>query len=157
MRRKLPWHVTLLIWLVLSLTIWHIARATTSILWRDTLEKYVPYPGPFYIGLSGAVWALTGIFLLWSILRGERWTRPALLIVSGAYAAWVWADRLWVQAQMRANWPFALVVTILLLAYTTVVVLHPHNRIYFEREAYERESQNPPSARDESQIAARRR
>jgi len=144
-RLKLPWHVTLLIWLVLTLTIWHFARVITSILWRDTLDKYALHPGPLYIGLSGAVWALTGIFLLWSILRGERWTRPALLIASGLYAAWVWSDRLFVQAQMRANWPFALVVTILLLAYTTVVVLHPRNQIYFEREAYERESQNPPS------------
>lgn len=144
--RKPPWHVTLLIWLVLSLTTWHIVRAATSILWRDTLEKYASYPGPLYIGLSGAVWALTGIFLLWSILRGERWTRPALLIASGLYAAWVWADRLFVQAQMRANWPFALIVTILLLVFTTAVVLHPRNQIYFEREAYERESQDPSTA-----------
>lgn len=146
MRHKRPLNVTLFIGLVLSLTVWQIARIAASILWRDTLEKYASYPGPLYIGISGAVWALTGIFLLWSILRGERWTRPALLIASGLYAAWVWADRLFVQAQMRANWPFALMVTIFLLVYAAAVVLHPRNQIYFEREAYERESQNPPPA-----------
>ncbi|MCL4531385.1 MAG: hypothetical protein M1282_18530, partial [Chloroflexi bacterium] len=72
--------------------------------------------------------------------------RAAILIASSLYAVWVWADRLFVQTRMQANWPFDLAATIILLAYTAIVVLNPRNRIYFEREAYERESQNPPSA-----------
>jgi hypothetical protein len=132
-------------WLVLFFTTWQVARFATGILWRDTLEKYAPHPGPIYIGISGAVWGLAGIFLLWSIARGERWTRYALLIASGLYAAWIWVDRLFVQAQMRSNWPFALSMTIILLAFTIAVVLNPRYRIYFEREAYERGSQNSTS------------
>ncbi len=146
MRRRLPFPLTLLFLLILLITGLQAVRLITSIAWRNTLELYAPNPGPFYIGASGAFWLLTGLFLLWSIWSGARWNRAAILLASGLYAAWVWADRLFVQAQMRANWPFDLAVTILLLAYTAAVVLDPRNRIYFEREAYERKSKNPPSA-----------
>jgi hypothetical protein len=146
MRRKSPFSVTLLIWLVLFFTGWHAVRFATSIAWNDTLDTYAPQPGAVYVGGTGAIWTLAGIFLLWSIRRGAGWTRKALLITSGLYAAWVWVDRLFVQAQMQASWPFALLATILLLAYTAAVVLNPHNQVYFERETYERESKNPPPA-----------
>ncbi len=72
--------------------------------------------------------------------RGKRWTRKAFILASSLYAAWVWADRLFVQAQMRANWPFDLLLTIVLFVFTIIVVLDPRNKIYFERETYERES-----------------
>ena len=146
MRRKLPFSLTLLFLLILLLTIWEAIRFVTSIAWRGALELYAPNPGPFYIGATGAFWMLAGLFLLWSVWVGVRWNRAAILIASGLYAAWVWADRLFVQAQVRANWPFDLAVTIILLAYTAAVVLNPRNRIYFERETYERESKDQPSA-----------
>jgi len=72
--------------------------------------------------------------------RGKRWTRMTFLLASSLYAAWVWADRLFVQNRMRANWPFDLVLTIVWLVFTIMVVLDPRNKIYFERETYERES-----------------
>ncbi len=146
MRRKLPFSLTLLFLLILLLTVGQGIRFITSIAWRDTLELYAPNPGPLYIGATGVVWTLVGLFLMWSIWVGVRWNRIAILIASGLYAAWVWADRLFIQTQMRANWPFDLAVTIILLAFTVAVVLDPRNKIYFEREAYERESKSPPSA-----------
>ncbi len=145
MRRKLPFSLTLLFLLILLLTVGQGIRFITSIAWRDTLELYAPNPGPLYIGATGVVWTLGGLFLMWSIWVGVRWNRIAILIASGLYAAWVWADRLFIQTQVRANWPFDLAVTIILLAFTVAVVLDPRNKIYFEREAYERESKNPPS------------
>jgi hypothetical protein len=146
MKLKPSLSVTLLIWLVLSFTGWNAVRFATSLAWNDTLDTYAPRPGAFYIGGTGAVWTLAGIFLLWSIWRGAGWTRKALLTASGLYAAWVWMDRLFVQARTQANWPFALLSTILLLAYMVAVVLNPHNQVYFERETYERKSKNPPPA-----------
>ena len=140
MHRKLPIRILLLLGLVFGTTCWQAIRFITSIAWRVTLETYEPYPGPIYIGITGTFWALTGLFLLWSIWRGRRWTRMAFVLASSLYAAWVWADRLFVQNQMRANWPFDLVLTIVLLVFTIIVVLDPRNKIYFERETYERES-----------------
>ena len=140
MRRRLPIRIILLLGLVFCMTGWQAIRFVTSITWSVTLETYEPYPGPIYIGITGTFWTLTGLFLLWSVWRGKRWTRMAFLLASSLYAAWVWADRFFVQNQMRANWPFDLVLTIVLLVFTIIVVLDPHNKIYFERETYERES-----------------
>src|SRR5262245_51939253 len=146
MSQKPPLSVTLLAWLVLSFTAWHATRFVTSLAWDQTLQTYAPRPGPRYIGATGAIWALAGLFLLWSLRRRTPWTRIALLTAAGLYAAWVWIDRLWVQSEPHANWPFALAVTTLLLGFVAAVALHPKNRNYFERESYERESQNrPPS------------
>jgi hypothetical protein len=140
MHRKLPIRILLLLGLVFGTTCWQVIRFITSIAWRVTLETYEPYPGPIYIGITGTFWALTGLFLLWSTWRGRRWTRMSFVLASSLYAAWVWADRLFVQNQIRANWPFDLVLTIVLLVFTIIVVLDPRNKIYFERETYERES-----------------
>ena len=145
-RLKLSIQVTLLLWLVLILTAWNAVRLVTGITWRDTLETYVRYPGSIYIIATGSFWTLAGLFILWSWWNGKRFTRAALLIASGLYTLWGWADRLFVQAVMRPNWPFDLVVTILLLAFSAAVILNPKNLIYFQREAYERKSENPPSA-----------
>lgn len=131
---RFPRRVTLLMWLVLGFTAWNALRLAASIAWRDTLDLYASRPGPLYIGATGAVWAVAGLFLLWGFWRGRRWTRPALLIASGLYAAWAWADRLFVQALVRANWPFALLATMVLLAFVAAVVLDPHNQAYFERD-----------------------
>ena len=63
-----------------------------------------------------------------------------VFIASGLYAIWVWVDRLFLQTQLRANWPFDLALTIALFIFTTIILLDPRNKTYFERETYERES-----------------
>ncbi len=118
-------------WLVLIITAWNMVRLVTSVAWQKTLETFAPYPGPLYIGITGAIWTLLGLFLLWGFIRGARWTRVGFLTGGVVYSAWVWADRLFIQTQLRANWPFDLLVMILLLGYTGVIVLDPHNQIYF--------------------------
>jgi hypothetical protein len=123
--------ITLLLWLVLIITAWNFVRLVTSITWRDTLETYAPRPGPLYIGITGAVWTILGLFLLWSFIQGARWTRLVLLISGFVYSVWVWVDKLFVQTQLRPNWPFNLVTTIILFGFVIVVVLDPHNQIYF--------------------------
>jgi hypothetical protein len=143
---KFSFQVTLLLWLVLILTAWNIVRFATGIAWHETLATYAPNPGPGYIAATGALWALAGLFLLWCWWNRKSYTRAALLIVSGLYTVWSWADRLFVQTEMRANWPFDLLITIILLSYASVVVLNPKNLSYFQRETYERESKNHPSS-----------
>ena len=143
---KFSFQVTLVLWLVLILTAWNIVRFATGLAWRDTLMTYAPHPGPIYIARTGALWALTGFFLLWCWWNRRSYTRAALLITAGLYTAWSWADRLFVQAEMRANWPFDLLVTVVLLVFVSVVVLNPKNLNYFQRESYERKPKNHPSA-----------
>jgi hypothetical protein len=130
-KSKLPLRITLLLCLVLIITAWNLVRLLTSIGWRDTLETYDSYPGPIYIGLTGALWTLAGLFILWSFIKSAYWTRNAILISSFVYVIWFWMDRIFVQSQLRANWPFDLLATIILLGFISAVVLDPHNQIYF--------------------------
>jgi hypothetical protein len=135
----------LLLWLVLIITALNVVRLITAIAWRGPLASYMPVPGPVYVAVTGAIWALTGLFVLWSFWRGRYRTRWVLLIAAGSYAAWVWVDRLFVQAEPRADWLFTLLATILLLGYMAAVVLDPRNESYFRKETYERKPEEPSS------------
>jgi hypothetical protein len=127
---RLPLRITLLLWLVLIITAWNLIRLVTSIGWYDTLNTYAQRPGPFYIGVTGAIWTLIGLFLFWGFIRGAGWTRMAILAAGFIYGAWLWLDKLFIQPQLRVNWPFDLLITIILLGFITAVVLDPHNKIY---------------------------
>jgi hypothetical protein len=142
-RFALPFRITLLLVLVLSITTLSAVRLFTAIAWRSTLASYVPASLVVYIGLSGAIWTLAGLFLLRSFWRGARHARLAFLVGAAAYATWAWADRLFVQVGPRANWGFALAATVVLLAFVAVVVLNPRTQIYFGRESHEPTPEKP--------------
>jgi hypothetical protein len=141
-RSNLPFRITLALCLVLIMTAWNLARLWTSIAWRSTLEIYASSPGPLYIGLTGALWGAVGALLAWATWSRQRWALQALLGASAAYAAWAWADRLMVQAQIGANWPFAILMTVVVLGYVIAVAIDPRNRAYFGKEAHERQNKN---------------
>jgi peptidoglycan/LPS O-acetylase OafA/YrhL len=145
-RRKLPAGITIALWLVLITTAWSLIRLWTSMVWWGVLTHYAPQPGPLYVGASGAAWAVAGLALTWGFWRRRGWTPAALLASALGFAAWLWADRLLVQYRVGANWPFSLVVTLVVLGFITVVVLDPRNRLYFGKEADERESQARPTS-----------
>ena len=128
---KLPLRITLLLWLVLILTAWNIVRFATSLGWRDTLVTYAVRPGPFYIGLTGAIWTILGCVLLLGFTRGANWSRVSILVSGIAYFIWFWIDRLFVQPLLRANWPFDLLITVVILGFTIAVALDPDNQNYF--------------------------
>jgi hypothetical protein len=133
----------LLLAVVLSITAINAIRLFTAISWRTALGPYVPIRLVVYVGVTGAVWCLTGLYVLWSFWHGDRRTRKIFVVAAGAYAAWVWADRWFVQTGPRANWPFALLATIALVGYTAGVALDPRNESYFRKETYERKREKP--------------
>jgi hypothetical protein len=137
MRRSVPFRVTALVWVVLSLTAWNAVRLWTAIAWSARLAEFAPRPGPLYIAVTGAVWTAAGLAVLWAVWKRKTWAPKLLVGAAAAYTAWYWADRLLLQ-QGRANWGFVLAVNLLLLFH---VFLSIHSR-YFQREAYERESEN---------------
>ena len=131
---RFPFRITLLVWLVLITTVWNVVRLATAWFWRNNLETYTPHPGVLYIAITGLIWALVGLLVLWSFWRGIRWTRSIFLIAACAYCAWVWADRLIAQNHLQANWPFDLLITAVLLGFTAYEVLDTRNEIYFSKE-----------------------
>jgi hypothetical protein len=128
--------------MVLSLTAWNAAGLFTAVAWKSVLSEFATPLGTVYIGAVRALWTLVGLFLLWSVWRGKRWTRGAILAGAGAYAAWAWIDRLWIHFYMEPNWPFSLLASLVLLGFTTWIILDPNNITFFQKEAYERQPEH---------------
>jgi hypothetical protein len=130
---KFPFRVTLLLCLVLLFTAWNMLQAWTAFAWHDLLNEFSAQPGVWIIVLSGMSWALTGLFLMWSIWQGKAWGKILLFGTTTGYTAWYWGKQLIWQIP-RPNWPFAVILNLLLfifIIYTTKLST---------REAYERES-----------------
>ena len=126
---KRPFHVTILLSLVLLLTIWNALRAWTAFSWRDVLTEFSG--DPLYIGVSGLIWLGIGIWLLLSLWQKKANARILLLASATSYTVWIWIERLFLQVP-RENWPFALVVNLVLLSFIFFT------SSYWKREAHER-------------------
>lgn len=136
----------MLLTLVLTITVLSAIRLFTALAWRATLNTYMGAQEVGYVAVSGAFWALAGLFVLWSFWRGGRWVRWIFLAAAATYAVWAWGDRMVVQYGPRANWPFSLIVTILLVGFVAAVVLDPRNQFYFGKESHERKPQEHTTA-----------
>ncbi len=145
-RRRLPFRITLLMALVLIVTVLSAVRLLTAFAWQKTLEMYAPAGLVLYTGIAGAFWTLVGLGLFWAFRRRVRYLRLILLVSVGAYAAWAWIDRIFVQSSLRNNWPFDLLLTLVLVAFAAWVILDRRNQPYFRRETYERQPENPKTA-----------
>ena len=130
---KRPFSVTILLWLVLSLTAWSGLRLATAILWWKTLLEFATPPGPLYIAISGGIWLIASISLLWGMWRATTWIRYALLGAGASFAVWYWCDRLLLQS-LRSNLPFALGATLLLLLIVMICVTHPRTKTFFTQK-----------------------
>lgn len=109
---KQPFRVTILLSLVLLFTIWNALRAWTAFAWRNVLTEFSG--APLYIGISGLIWLGIGTWLWLSLWRQKAYARNLLLASAASYTVWVWSERLFFPAP-RENWPFALVINLILL------------------------------------------
>ena len=135
---KRPFSVTILLWLVLSLTAWSVLRLYSAIQWWGTLFEFASLPGPWYIAISGSIWLMVSALLLWGMWQAKAWTRYALIGAGAGFSVWYWSDRLFFQVS-SANWPFMLIGTALLLILVMICVAHPRTKSFFtQRETDDR-------------------
>jgi hypothetical protein len=75
---------------------------------------------PWYFVVSGAFWGVSGWALALGVWRGWGWTQRGVVLWVGGGLAWWWFERLILSAASvpPPNWPFALGVSLLLLAVT---------------------------------------
>jgi hypothetical protein len=142
MLRKRPFGVTLLLWLVLSLSAWGVVRLIAALRWWDVLKEFGASLSPLYLSMSGAGWAMIGIVLLWGIFSGKPWTRLAIPISIFLWLMGYWVERLFFESP-RANLPFALMASILLLAVTLVSALNRNtNKFLMRNEEHEQPNED---------------
>jgi hypothetical protein len=100
-----------------------MVNAITNWYWLDFAQIR---PGPLYLAVTGGLWGLAGLVaLVWIVLR-----RPGFPLVGcGAallFALTYWVDRLFISTHPdgTGNTPFAILLTLILLAYV-ILVLRP--------------------------------
>jgi hypothetical protein len=134
-RKESPFSVTILSTMALILVVFNAIRFVTALLKRDLLLSLMPVPGPLYITVTGALWALGWLGVYLGIFFAKRWSDTAFLVLSFLYASYYWLDRLLFQPETeRSNALFALIVTLAFFTLTIIIFALPKNREYFSKE-----------------------
>ena len=146
MSNRRPFGVTLFLWMVLILSVWGAIRLFAALRWWDVLYEFDASLSPLYLSITGAGWVLAGGGLLWSIWSGKAWARWAISISIGLWLAEYWIERLFFQAP-RANLPFMLMLSTLLLILTIAITFNRSTRTFFTRsEEHEQPNEDTTSA-----------
>jgi hypothetical protein len=140
--QKRPFGVTLLLWLVLSLTAWGTVRLLATLRWWDVLNEFEARLSPPYLLITGAGWVAAGVVLLWALFSAKPWISRVIAIAISLWLFQYWVERLFFEAS-RANLPFALIASLLLLAVTFISAFNRRTKEFFIRsEDYEHPNQD---------------
>ena len=123
MYRRRPFGVTLLLWLVLSLSAWGAVRLIAALRFWTMLNEFDARLSPLYLAVTGAGWMIVGIVLLWGVFRGTVWTYWAIPVSMSLWIVQYWMERIFFQFP-RANSVFALIATVLLFSLTLFSVFN---------------------------------
>ena len=146
MFRRRPFGVTLLLWLVLSLSAWGAVRLIAALRWWNVLNEFEARLSPWYLSITGAGWIVVGAVLLWGLFSGRLWTIWAILASISLWIVQYWIERIFFEAP-RANLFFALIVTILLFILTFTSVFSSKTKEFFIRsEDHEQPNQYSDTA-----------
>jgi hypothetical protein len=140
LRLRRPRRVTLLALAALLLSAWNGLRLGEAIVFWKTLREYGAQPGPVFLSVSGGVWLLAGLMIVFGLWRGKAWGWYAAAGAAAGYPVGVWFERLVLQ-QPHANWPFALGVTLACLAPVIFILLSRKTISFFnvQRKSNERQ------------------
>ena len=135
---KRPVGLTILVILIFWLTVWNGLRMSEAIFSWNSLEEFGVHP--LYISMSGGIWFIIGIVLVWSLWRGKNWGRRATFAAVASYTTWYWLDRLILQ-NPHSNWLFALIGNIIILVFIILLMFSRKTRLHFQKDSHERKSQ----------------
>ncbi|HSL27966.1 MAG TPA: hypothetical protein VK900_02100 [Anaerolineales bacterium] len=146
MPRKRPFGVTLLLWLVLSLSAWGAVRWLAALRWWEVLAEFEPHLSPLYLSITGAAWVVAGGVLLWGLFAGKPWTWLAIPVSMCLWLLEYWIERLFFQSP-RPNLSFAILASLLLLTTTLISAFNRKTKSFLIRsEEHEQPNQDPESA-----------
>ena len=143
--RKRPFGVTLFLWMVLSLSVWGLLRFFAVQTWRGVLTEFHASLSPLYLSITGAIWAVVGGMLLWSIWAGKRWAHPAIPISIVIWLVEYWIERIFFEAP-RANLPFMIAVSLVLLGVTLASTFDRKTRNFLLKSEEHEQSEEYPNS-----------
>ena len=146
MFRRRPFGVTLLLWLVLSLSAWGGVRLIAALRWWNMLNEFEARLSPLYLSITGVAWIVAGAVLLWGLFSGKLWTIRAILASISLWILQYWVERIFFESP-RANLFFASIVTVLLFIVTLISALSRKTKEFFIRsEEHEQPTQYSDTA-----------
>jgi hypothetical protein len=110
-----PFVLTIMLWVFILWTILGWLRVAGVLRDGHLIIMILP-PGLYgYLLLAGLIWGLSGLPILWELVRGASWTPKLLWIASVIYPISYWFERLflWRDPYANRNWPFMLLLTML--------------------------------------------
>ena len=132
MHMKRPTSVTPIALLVLLIGGINFIRLILSLRQWNFLNDLISV-SPIYLTISGAIWFLVSLMILWGFRRRERWTLSILRLSCVAYTIYYWADRILFteSANILKNNLFAIFVTLGLLATILWISFRENVKEYF--------------------------
>jgi hypothetical protein len=93
---------------------------------------------PIYLAGSGIIWGLSGLVLSWGLWTGRSWSRKTGLVLSLAYAAFIWVDMTLIAEPdiLKNRWLINLFYTILGLTSTWLVLNLTKTRNYISSKPH---------------------
>ena len=108
------------------------SRLALALSGRDLLMQLGVRPDPILLGIGGGLWGLLGLGGIGLRFLRRTWSRALTAAFSVVLALTYWLDRLLLTRSpgAEANWPFAAIITLVLLAFSAslMVVLHLWDR-----------------------------
>ncbi len=137
-----PRSVTLLALGVLILAGLNLVRFVLSL--RDwSFLAAQPGVSPYYLAISGFIWAVAGAFLVWGLWKAKNWAPRLMQAVALTYALYYWLDLLLLRdhpvnaasgalrAILPTSWQFSAGVTVVSLAFMLWVLSRSKVKAYF--------------------------
>jgi hypothetical protein len=131
-RTRRPLGILVISAMILCLSVWNGLRLIEAIVFWNTLTEYQVKPGVIYIAVGGGTWFVVSLMLLWVVWTVKHWGRWAITGFIVLYSAYYWFDRLAYQVP-HANWPFAIVINLILGSITLLLLLMPGTGRYFRQ------------------------
>ena len=146
MPEKRPFGVTLLLWMVLMVSAWGVVRFVAALRWWNVLNEFEAGLSPLYLSITGAGWGAAGGVLLSGILCKKKWITQAFVTSLFVWLIEYWIERVFFQTS-RANLPFALTGSILVIAIALLLVNLPGTKSFFAKsEEHEQSIEKPTTA-----------
>ena len=142
---KRPFGVTLLLWMVLSLSAWGAVRLFAALRWWDVLTEFDARLSPLYLSITGAGWVVAGGVLLSGMLMVKAWAPPAILTSFLLWLIEYWIERVFYQS-FRANLLFVVMGSIIGIIVVAAAASLRSTKLFFIRsEEHEQPDENPNS------------
>ena len=140
---KRPWLLIVLLVCTAVFTAVMLLRAWSALREWGFLARLPMTASPLYLALTGALWGLLGLRVMWWLWRGDQRAPAAVSTLTLGYVLYYWADQLLVMASplRQSRWPFSAAVSAAAVIAVFLILKHPGVKDFFGGKYEQKEQQ----------------